>query len=127
MSLDTKTKSLTIFAVYVAAILGTMLIMAVLVLVVRQYMRPTPLNASRIEERRKALADVTAQGKDQLESYGWVDQGKGLVRLPISQAMELVIKGGQDPAAARSNLLARVERANPPPPPKPPDKPSPFE
>ena len=34
---------------------------------------------------------------------------------------------GQDPSTARSNLIAREEKANPPPPPKAPEKPSQFE
>jgi hypothetical protein len=46
------------------------------------------------------------------------------VRLPIADAMKIIERSWQNPAAARSNLLERVAKANPPPP-KP--APSPFE
>ncbi len=47
------------------------------------------------------------------------DQSKGMVRLPLKSAMDLSLRLWQDPAAARSNLIARVEKAFyvPPPPP----------
>jgi hypothetical protein len=40
--------------------------------------------------------------------------------------MKLVERQWQNPPAARSNLIARVEKATAPPP-KPPEQPSPFE
>jgi len=49
------------------------------------------------------------------------------VRLKIEDAMALTESKWKDPAAARTDLLARVEKANPPPPPPPPVKPSAFE
>ena len=61
-----------------------------------------------------------------LESYGWVDQAKGVVRLPIAEAMRLALRDWQNPAAARSNLIARVEKATAVPPTAP-EKPSEFE
>lgn len=38
------------------------------------------------------LATVEAAEREQLESYGWVDRGGGVVRIPIERAMELVAK-----------------------------------
>jgi len=61
-----------------------------------------------------------------LNSYGWLDQSKGIVRLPISEAMKLALRDWQNPAAGRSNLIARVEKATALPP-KTPEKPSQFE
>jgi hypothetical protein len=55
-----------------------------------------------------------------------VDQGKGLVRLPIVEAMKLVERKWQNPAEARKDLIARVEKATALPP-KAPEKPSAFE
>jgi hypothetical protein len=51
-----------------------------------------------------------------LEKYDWQDQAKGFVRIPIERAKELVLEEWQDPAAARSNLMARAAKALPPPP-----------
>jgi hypothetical protein len=100
---------------YVAGVVGTFLIMAALVGLMRRYIRPTPVNEARIAERRKAAADASLAGH-QLESYTVIDAAKGLYQLRISQAMEMIIHGSKDPALARSNLLARVEKFNPPPP-----------
>ena len=61
-----------------------------------------------------------------LTTYGWVDQPKGVVRLPIAEAMQLTLRDWQNPAAARSNLIARVEKATAAPPAAP-AKPSAFE
>ena len=32
--------------------------------------------------------------KDRLESYGWVDKQQGVVRIPVSQAMDLILERG---------------------------------
>ena len=111
---------------YVIGILGSLLIVAALVWAMQHYTQPPPLGEDRIAVRKKALADLRAAEATELESYGWVDQGKGVVRLPIAHAMKLALRQWQDPAAARSNLIARVEKATAVPPP-PPAKPSPFE
>src|SRR5262249_20766964 len=102
---------------YAAAILGAFLIVAALVAVMRHYTQPPPLNATRAEERAKALAEIRNAEEDALHNTAWLDQGKGVVRLRIDDAMKLTEQLWQNPAAARSNLIARVDKANPPPPP----------
>jgi hypothetical protein len=109
------------------AVLGAFLIVAGLAWVLYSRTRPAPLNQARIEERIKNLREITAVSTDALNNYGWQDQSKGLIRLPITNAMELVVRDWKNPAAARSNLLARVDKANPAPPPAEPAKPSVFE
>ena len=111
---------------YLAGILGALLIVAALVWAMQHYTQPPPLDAERIAVRKKALADMRAADATGLGSYGWVDQTKGVVRLPIAEAMKLALREWQNPAAARSNLIARVEKATAVPPP-PPAKPNPFE
>jgi hypothetical protein len=113
---------------YVVGILGSFLIVAALAWAIHQYTQPPPLAAARAEERAKALSELRAAETEALHNPGWVDQSTGLVRLRIEDAMEIVEREwGRNPAAARSNLIARVEKANPPPPPKAPEKPSQFE
>jgi len=110
----------------VAGILGTFLIVAALVWAMVHYTQPPPTE-DRAAVRAKALADLRAAEAEALSTPGWVDQAKGIVRLPIQQAMQLTAaEWGQDPAAARSNLIARVEKATAAPP-KAPEKPNPFE
>jgi len=109
---------------YALAILGSFLIVAALVWAMHKYTEPAPLGANRAAERARALAEMRAAETDALNNVGWADQAKGIVRLRIEDAMKLVERSWQNPPAARSNLLERVAKANPPPP-KP--APSPFE
>ena len=109
---------------YTLAILGSFLIVAALVWAMHKYTEPAPLGANRAAERARALAEMRAAETDALNNVGWVDQAKGTVQLRIEDAMKLVERSWQNPPAARSNLLERVAKANPPPP-KP--APSPFE
>ena len=111
---------------YVVCILGSFLIMAGMVWLMQYYTRPAPLNQKRAEERRKNLADLKAANVEFLNNYGWMDQPKGIVRLPVSRAMELTVQQLKNPAAFRSNLIAQVEKATALPP-KAPEKPSIFE
>lgn len=112
---------------YALAVLGSFLIVAALVWAMQRYTQPPPLGEDRAAARAKALAELRAAEADALEHAGWVDQTKGVVRLPIADAVKLVERDwGQNPAAARSNLIARVEKATAVPP-KAPEKPSQFE
>ena len=109
-----------------AAVVIVCLIFAALVWKMQQYTTPAPVGAERAAERAKALADLRAAEADALNNVGWVDPTKGLVRLPIAEALELTEREWQNPAQARSNLFARVEKATALPP-KAPEKPSAFE
>jgi hypothetical protein len=107
---------------YILAILGTFLIVAGLVWAMWKFAQPPPVE-NRGEARAKALAEIRGVESEALNTTGWVDQGKGIVRLRIDDAMNLVEREwSRNPAAARSNLLQRVEKANiviAPPPSKP--------
>jgi len=111
---------------YVVAALGTFLIMGALVWAMVHYTRPAPLNTARIAERYDALKKLRAEEAKVLNEYDWQDQAKGIVRLPITNAMELIVREYQSPEAARSNLIARVEKATAVPP-KAPEKPNQYE
>ncbi len=52
---------------------------------------PTP----RLQERPFAdINQLRAHEKQVLESYGWVDQGAGVARIPIEEAMKLTAQRG---------------------------------
>jgi hypothetical protein len=106
----------TTVAVYFFGILGTFMVLAALVWTMYHYTRPPGIDLARAAERRKNLQDVTAQSKEQLETYGWVDKARGIVRLPLDRAMELALRDWQNPVAAKSNLLVRLQKATSPPP-----------
>jgi len=112
---------------YVIAVLGSFLIVAGLVWPMRHYTQPPPLGEDRAAVRAKALAELRAAETEALNTTGWVDPTKGLVRLRIEDAMKWVEdEWSRNPAAARSNLNSRVEKATAPPP-RQPEKPSQFE
>jgi hypothetical protein len=113
------------FAIFVAVV-GALLIFAALVWTTKKYTTPAPLGAARAAERSKALADLRAANAEALETVGWVDQTKGVVRLPIAEAMKIAEQQWQNPAKARAELISRVEKATAAPP-KVPEKPSIYE
>ena len=100
-----------------AAVVGALGTILVLVGLMIHYTRPPDLNARRAEERAKALAELQAANQEALEQYGWVDQTKGVVRLPVTRAMEMVAREWSDPAQGRRHLLQRLEKASAKPPP----------
>ena len=109
------------FSVTTAVVIACLIFVA-LVWKTSQYTTPAPLGAERAAERSKALVELRAAETDALNNVGWIDQGKGLVRLPIADAMKLAEKQWQNPAQARATMNDRVEKAffvPPPPPPKP--------
>src|SRR2546427_506054 len=103
----------------VVAVAGTFLIVAGLVYIMRQYTQPAPLGETRIQDGKSSLAKTKAANAEPLKNYGWQDQAKGLVRLKIAEAMRLPVQEYQNPAAARSNLAARADKAYAAPPPAP--------
>ena len=48
--------------------------------------------AKRAEAREKKLHDARNAAAQELNSYAWVDKGKGIARIPIDRAMELTLR-----------------------------------
>lgn len=113
-------------AVYAFAILGSFLIFGALVWAMWRYTQPALLGEDRVAVRRKALTELQAAEAEVLNNYAWQDQAKGIVRLPIADAVKLAEREWQNPPAARSNLIARVAKAMALPP-KALEKPSQYE
>lgn len=111
---------------YTLAIIGTFLIVAALVWFMRRQTEPAPLDKNRMAERAKALAEVRAAEALALNNPAWIDKNKGIVRVPIQVAMEVVVRSWQNPEAAKADLVARVQKANAVPPAAP-AQPSEFE
>jgi hypothetical protein len=110
----------------VLAILGTFLVMAFLVALMRHYTATPSLFAARGAERMKIKAQFDADNSAIVEKYDWQDKDRGIVRVPVLRAKELVLEEWQNPAAARSNLMERAAKAFAPLP-KPPEKKSEYE
>ena len=112
-----------------AAALGFIIagfIVALLILAMKYSLHPPAVDADAAAARVKALAELRVAESNALNSPGWVDRNRGLVRLPIAVAMQITENEWQNPAAARSNLIARVEQATAPAPAAP-AKANPFE
>ena len=103
--------------VYFVGVLGAMLIVGALVLAMKSYTQPPPVNQGRVAERKKALTETRAEDAKSLGVLEWVNQPNGIVRLPITNAMEATVKEYQA-GAFHTNLQARVTKASfvPPPP-----------
>jgi len=112
--------------VYATGITGSFLIVGALAWAIHRYTQPAPLGENRAAFRGKTLAEMREADDQALNNTAWIDPQKGIVRLRIQDAMQLVLREWQDPAVARSNLIERVEKATALPP-KAPEKPSPFE
>jgi hypothetical protein len=113
-------------AIYAAGVIGSFLIVGLLVWAMYRFTQPLPIGQARSAERKKGLAEMRMVEAESLNHYGWVDQAKGIVRLPIDRALELTLQESQNPKAARSNLVARAEKAAAVPP-KAPEAPSKYE
>jgi hypothetical protein len=69
---------------------------------------PSPLQPGRVlppgprlqVNAPEDLHDYLQQQQHTLDSYGWVDQGAGVVRIPIDRAMDLVLERGLPTRAA---------------------------
>ncbi|MGA2280542.1 MAG: hypothetical protein ABSG80_09595 [Verrucomicrobiota bacterium] len=115
----------TVWPVGVGFLVACFLFAAIVVMVKRSVPVPA-IDADRAAVRAKALAEIHDAETQALNHPGWVNQDRGLVRLPIEVAMQITERNWQNPAAARSNLMSRVEKATAPAPPAP-AKPNPFE
>ena len=88
--------------------------------------RVPAIDADRASAISKALFEIHTNETVSLNNPGWIDQPRGIVRLPVVDAMKLAAQEWQNPAQARADLIAREEKASAPLP-KAPAKPNPFE
>jgi hypothetical protein len=107
-------------------LIAASVIFAVLAVAVKLSLSVPDINADRAAERTKALAEIRKVENVGLHFAGWVDERRGIVRLPIETAIKLAAREWQNPASARADLIARAEKAAAPLP-KAPEQPSAFE
>jgi hypothetical protein len=84
--------------------------------------------AKRAEAREKKLNDARNAATRELNSYAWVDKGKGIARIPIDRAMQLTLRdlASKKPAAANP-IEAPAQTPAPAASPAPPVSPAPPE
>jgi hypothetical protein len=80
-----------------------------------QTQRPAPPEPRLQTNAPADLNELRATEQDELESYGWIDQQKGVVHIPVEQAMTLLVERGlpktQTPANQNEGAKANDNRA----------------
>ena len=102
------------------------LIFIVLAVLVKYSVSVPAIDADRDLARAQALFQIRTNETALLGNPGWIDQSRGVVRLPVETAMQITAQAWQNPAQARASLISRQEKAGAPAPVAPP-KPSAFE
>jgi hypothetical protein len=87
-----------------------------LIAVVKFSVSVPAIDADRGVAISKSLAEIRKAEAIALANPGWVDESRGIVRLPIETAMQAAAAQWQDPAKARADLIARAEKAAAPAP-----------
>ena len=103
----------------VVVLVGSLFIVGYLVSAMKRYNQPPGVSAQRTAERYKNLSETASAAKEAATQYGWVDQGKGFVRIPLERAREIILREYQNPAQAKALLVERADKLNaaaPPPP-----------
>ena len=104
---------------YIAGIVGTFVIMGGIVRFVRNHNPPVAVDQTRAAARAKALKELVGANTEFLNSYGWVDQTKGIAHIPVAEAIKIAETEWKNPAQAKAKLSALVDKATfVPPPPK---------
>jgi len=99
----------------IAFIAGSV-IFAVLVVAVKLLVNVPAVDADRGAAISKALFDIRTNEVASLNTAGWADKPRSIVRLPIETAIQMTGQNWQNPAAARADLIAREEKASLPAP-----------
>ena len=109
-----------------AGILIASVLFAMLAVVVKLSVNVPAIDADRNAAIARALFEIHTNEAVELANPGWIDQSRGVVRLPIDDAMKIAAQEWQNPAQARADLISREENAAKPAPVAP-AKPNPFE
>lgn len=89
---DSAGQKKPVFWIFVAALIGLGLFFGINSLFLgKTDSTLNPEDPARDAERVKNLADLKAENEIKLSTYAWVDQAKGSVQIPITEAMKLVL------------------------------------
>lgn len=111
--------------------LGVMLLFALFGIIVLAVIGPMPRGSdyeeTRAKKRMEVLKTVREDAEKSLTTYTWIDKNKGVVRIPISRAMELTTAdlAKQKPASAGPIATPQVQSPAPATSPAPAGSPKP--
>ncbi len=95
---------------------ATFLLMAFLVKQMINITTPAPVGVARATERAVEGTKIRAEGVEKSKVWGFVDAPRGIVRLPLEDAVKLTLQGYQNSATFKADLAARLEKASVAPP-----------
>jgi hypothetical protein len=75
--------------------------------------RGTTFEKKRAEARAKKLEDAQKENLTALTTYGWVDKTKGVARIPINQAMQIMLVELPDKKPKAAGPIAAASPAAP--------------
>ena len=103
--------------------LGVVLLFALFGVIVLAIIGPMPRGSdyeeTRAKKRMEKLKSVREDAETALNSYAWVDKNKGVVRVPISRAMELTTAELAKQKPAPAGPIATPQAQSPAPPTSP--------
>src|SRR5213080_2509873 len=103
--------------------LGIVFLFALFGLIVLAIIGPTPRGSdyeeTRAKKRMEKLKTVREDAETALNTYAWVDKNKGVVRIPISRAMELTTAELAKQKPAPAGPIATPQAQSPAPPTSP--------
>jgi hypothetical protein len=112
---------------YLVAVAGAILIVWGLNNMLRHYtVKVEEDNREARGQSRKDERQKIGQAEAAADTYGWANEQKGIVRMPVNRGVELILEEYSNKKTARKNLKARLEKANAKPS-KAPEAPSDFE
>ncbi|NDG72084.1 MAG: hypothetical protein EBY32_12445 [Proteobacteria bacterium] len=89
---DSAGRKKPVFWIFVAALIGLGLFFGINYLFLGNTDSTlNPEDPARDVERIKNFADLKAENEIKLNAYAWVDQAKGSVQIPITEAMKLAL------------------------------------
>ena len=84
--------SLSNYTLSLMGAIGSLLLFALIMLITYLPNRPKAIEEQTAEERKAILSTLQAESGKLADSYGWIDQKNGVVRIPIEQAQELIVE-----------------------------------
>jgi len=95
-----------------AGVAGSIVIIMAVLGVAYWSSRPTQsVDQSIVAERAQNLSDVQAKQADLYNNYSWVDQKKGVVRIPVKEAMGLIAAQLDEATRSKPEVPARMTLA----------------
>jgi len=105
----------SMFSTWIGVVLLFAFFGLVALVVVGASPRGTKYEKKRAQARAEKLQTVRDQTTAALTSYGWVDKSKGVVRIPINDAMKITVVELSQKKPAAANPIATPEAASPTP------------